>query len=280
MRSAISAEWTKLLPHRGTWMLVWLYPIGMLLLLLAALAARLGGAPGGPIDAADWIGETAMVWYVPAVGFGRYLVAAYVALAFAGEYGWNTWKLIVPHQARWKLIAAKYAAVLGLLYCAWGAAAAIALVLQVVKSAMLGQAIPAGVTAGALFDGHFSLLVEGIAPLLLTAAYASLTAVLTRSTLAAFILSLVLITVDQLFGKIVVLLSAYGVEWPSALYRLLPGYHLENFGRWLHEGVGLQIRLADGVIAYSQTSSFLMLAAWIVGLAGLVFAVFRRQDLN
>ncbi|RYD50590.1 MAG: hypothetical protein EOP60_11375 [Sphingomonadales bacterium] len=282
MYNAISAEWTKLLPHRGTWMLVWLYPLALLaILIIGIFVAAAGKTPDGAATAAGWINQTAIVWHVPTIAFGRYLIAAYFALVFAGEYGWNTWKLVVPHSARWKLIAAKYAVPALLLYLAWFAGAAITVAMNLLEAAVLGKALPGGITAAAILASHFSLLVEGIAPLLLTAVYASMAAVLTRSTLAAFIISLVLITLDQAFGKLAQLLSAYGMEWLSLPYRILPGYHLQNLASWLHEGVGYQARFAGGtIVAYSQTVSLLMLAAWIAGLAALTFATFRRQDIN
>ena len=282
MRNVISAEWTKLLPHRGTWLLVWIYPITLLSILAIGLfVAAAGRSPDEAASAAGWIDQTAVIWYVPKFALGRYLVAAYFALVFAGEYGWNTWKLVVPHSARWKLIASKYAVALVLLYLAWFAAAAIAVIMDLTKSAVLNAAVPSGVTPEALLDGHLTLIVAGILPVLLTAAYASLAAVLTRSTLAAFIICVVLVTMDQTFGLLAQMLSAYGMEWLTFLYRILPGYHLENLTNWIQEGVAYQAKFAGGtVIAYSLTTSILVLTAWVVGLAAAVFLAFRRQDIN
>ncbi|MES2445091.1 MAG: ABC transporter permease [Pseudomonadota bacterium] len=280
MRNLISAEWTKLLPHKGTWLLVWIYPILFTVILTITIFVEPRNAKD-VVTATSWIDDTALVWHVPTVSLGRYFIAAYFALVFAGEYGWNTWKLVVPHAARWKLAGAKYGVALGLLYLAWIAAALISLVLQLVRTAVAGDAIPQGVTPAAMLDTHFQLLVLGIAPLLITAAYAAAAAVLTRSTLAAVIISLVLVTMDELFGRIVGWLSSFGMEWPAVPYRVLPGYHLENLSSWLQEGVGYQLKLATGtVIAYSQTVSLLVLAAWIAGLAALTLFVFRRQDIN
>ncbi len=99
MRNLISAEWTKLLPHKATWLLVWIYPI----LFFVALAIGIMVAPESSKQAkvaAGWIAETAQIWYLAGFTLGRYFIAAYIALVFAGEYGWNTWKLVVPHAAR------------------------------------------------------------------------------------------------------------------------------------------------------------------------------------
>lgn len=286
MRNVISAEWTKLLPHKGTWLLVWIYPIVVLALLIIGIIVELSKAhvpatPDHVATAANWIQGTSFIWYVPTVTLGRYFIAAYFALVFAGEYGWNTWKLVVPHAARWKLIGAKYVVTIGLLYLAWAAAALLATAFSFLESTVTGEAIPKGVTLATIASAHGALIVQGIAPLLIAAGYATLMAVLTRSTLAAFLISLVLVTLDDLLGKLVMWLSALGNEWLVIPYRILPGYHLDNLSSWLKEGVGYQVKLASGAsVAYSQTMSLMVLGAWIVGLGALVFVLFRRQDLN
>jgi ABC-2 type transport system permease protein len=282
MRNQLSAEWIKLRPHRATWFLVWLYPIAFLLILaIGVVVALVNPDPVKPTSVAEWIDQTAMIWNVPRTAFGRYLIAAYFALVFAGEYGWNTWKLIVPHSARWKLIAAKYLVPLALLYIAWIATGAICVAMDLLKAGLTEQVVPAGVTAGGILRWHWLMLVGGIVPVLLTATYASVMAVLTRSTLAAFIISIVLITMDQIFGKLVQMLSRYGMEWLTLLYRVLPGYHLENLASWWLEGAGFQMKFAGGtVVACSMAMSLLVLTAWIAALAALTLVTFRRQDIN
>ncbi|MDV3457265.1 hypothetical protein RZN05_09745 [Sphingomonas sp. HF-S4] len=282
MRNIVSAEWTKLLPHRGTWLLVWLYPIAVGLIMAITIGVKLASRdPATAITAKTWIEQTTPIWYVPMISLGRYLVAAYFALVFAGEYGWNTWKLVVPHAARWKLIGAKYLVATGLLYLAWIGAAAIAALLQFTKFGIAGESIPQGVTLAAILAAHGKLVLLGIAPLLITAAYASVMAVLTRSTLAAFLISLVFVTLDELLGKIVGGLSNFGVEWLAVPYRVLPSYHLDNWTSWLRDGTGYQLKLASGtIVSYSQTTSLVALTLWIVGLGALCLFAFRRQDIN
>jgi ABC-type transport system involved in multi-copper enzyme maturation permease subunit len=279
MRNLISAEWTKMLPHKGTWLLVWIYPI--LFFVIFAITIMVEPKSTKPESVAGWIEDTSVIWHVSSISLGRYFVAAYFAILFAGEYGWNTWKLVVPHAARWKLAASKYVVALGLLYIAWIATALISVAMRYLGSVVTGETLPQGLTLGAILDGHFTLLKLGIAPLLITVGYATAAAVLTRSTMATVIISIVLVTLDELFGRIVGWLSSYGMEWPALIYRVLPGYHLHNLSSWMQGGVAYQAKLATGtVIAYSYSTSFLALTAWIVGLAGLTLWVFRRQDIN
>ena len=112
MLDAFSAELLKMRRHKATWFLVWIFPIGVVLLLALGIVVDLADSSDAVIHpplARQWIAESAAVWSVPTNSLGRILISAYVAVVFAGEYGWNTWKLIVPHRARTTLIAAKYA---------------------------------------------------------------------------------------------------------------------------------------------------------------------------
>ena len=87
MLSAMSAEALKLSRHKATWFLVWIYPIALAVLMLLGIAFDL--AEGNSDHAAQatsaWIAQSAYIWLVPTSGFGRYLIAAYLAVAIAGE---------------------------------------------------------------------------------------------------------------------------------------------------------------------------------------------------
>ena len=100
MLDAISAEALKFRRHRATWGLVWIWPIGLTIIMLLAifidLANGAAGETSGRPTAAGWIADSIGFWNVPGHPLGRYLIGAFVAVVFAGEYGWNTWKLIFP----------------------------------------------------------------------------------------------------------------------------------------------------------------------------------------
>jgi ABC-2 type transport system permease protein len=108
MLEALSAEALKMRTHKATWFLVWLFPIALSIVMLITIVAGMAGVdrPDEP-GLADWIEDTTLIWFIPNNAIGRYLISAFVAVIFAGEYGWNTWKLIVPHRRRTSLIAAK-----------------------------------------------------------------------------------------------------------------------------------------------------------------------------
>ncbi|HEY0147391.1 MAG TPA: ABC transporter permease [Allosphingosinicella sp.] len=282
MSSAVSAEMLKLTRHKATWFLVWLYPIGLLIIFALMISGNLvsDNAPAQP-ELASWLRETALVWSAPGSTFGRYLLAAYVAVVFAGEYGWNTWKLIVPHRRRSSLIAAKYVTILLLFLAAFTMGAIITVIGQVLEDKLSGDTLPAGITLGALLRVHGQTALASLAPALITIGYASLAAVLTRSTIAALVISIVAITVEQLFFNFGPMFSVKAPALVSFLFHLLPGYHLGNLGSWINTGTGLEVLLPKtGMVALSWQVSAAAALAWIATLAGLTFASFRRQDIN
>lgn len=283
MLSAMSAESAKLLRHKATWSLVWLYPIGFTLIFVIAIVVGLAGGnqTPEPPSLAGWIGDTAMIWQVPGNSLGRYLIAAWVAVVFAGEYGWNTWKLIVPHRSRAQLIAAKYLTVLLLFAAAFVLTALISVIGVWAEDVATGDAVPAGITAGLLLREHGQGALAAMAPVFLTIGYASLAAILTRSTIAALVITIVALTVEQLLFTFAPILS---LRYPStiwALYHTLPGYHLANLAQWFTEGQALVRPLPPtGQVALSWGTSLAAAAAWIAATIGLTFAAFRRQDIN
>ena len=282
MLDAISAESLKLTRHKATWFLVWLYPFAFFGIFVAAIIAGLVvPEPPAQMDRQEWLFDTAVIWYVPGNAIGRYLIAAFAAVAFAGEYGWNTWKLIVPHRSRFALIAAKYAVVVALFAIAFILTALISIFGTWLEDVVTGDPLPVGITVGALLEVHGEAALSALPPALLTMGYASLAAILTRSTIAALVIAIVAVSIEQLifnFGPILYMKSP-ALVW--GLYHALPGYHLGNLTRWIRDGAGLVTEFPFGAtVAYGWAASAAIASAWIGGLAALTFASFKRQDIN
>lgn len=282
MNSTLSAEALKLSRHRAAWFLVWIYPIGVIALVLIGMAFDLAetGGPRAPQSAESWIDETAYIWAVPTTGFGRYLITAFVAVAIAGEYSWNTWKLIVPHRPRWMLLAAKLAVIVGFLYFAFLLAALLTVGLAWAWDVVSSDPIPAGVDVGSIFRAHALGFANSLPPFFYTLAYASLAAILTRSMLATLVIA-IFVGMEGAFTLFAPGLYNYapGLVW--ALLHLLPGYHLQNLETWITTGQGLSLPLAPGLpFSLGWAASGAAIGAWIVGLVALAFASFQRQDIN
>ncbi|HEY0116570.1 MAG TPA: hypothetical protein VGB54_12710 [Allosphingosinicella sp.] len=284
MLSAISAEALKLRRHRATWLLVWIFPIGLLAIGLLGIGIELakGGppAPGAP-ELSKWLEDAAGFWSAPSNGLVRYLICAFAAVVFGGEYGWNTWKLIVPHRARRTLIAAKYVVSIALLYAAFVAAALIMTGLNWAEDLLSGDPIPQGVTLGALAEAHWLGFLASLAPVLLSVGYASFASIMTRSTTAALVVGVVVVTLEQLFRGFGPLLSFYLPGPVEFLYQALPGYHVANLGSWIVGGEAISVPFPSGtLINYGWAASLAIVAAWVVALVALTFVRFRRQDIN
>jgi ABC-type transport system involved in multi-copper enzyme maturation permease subunit len=282
MLEALSAEALKMRSHKATWFLVWLFPIAFTIIMLLMIGAGIMGfeAPEQP-DVADWIENTTMIWFVPNNAIGRYLISAFVAVIFAGEYGWNTWKLIVPHRRRTSLIAAKYALVVMLFAISFVLTAALLTGLSLADDALTGDTIPPGLNFAMLWDAQGKAALAAVAPVLISVAYASLAAVLTRSTIAALVIAIVATTIEQVvvgFGPRIYI-EFPSIVWP--LYHVLPGHHIASLSECIREGSALKRDFPGGlVVRYSCTASLAILLAWIAALWGATFAAFRRQDIN
>lgn len=282
MTEALAAEAMKLSRHRATWFLVWLYPIAFLVVMLLGIAFDLAQAnkPDAAQALGSWLEETAVIWEVPASGFGRYLIAAYVAVAIAGEYSWNTWKLIVPHRSRTVLLAAKLVTVTAFLYLAFVAAALITIVLMWTWDVATGDALPPGLSVRELIFVHGLAALNTLPPFLYTLAFASLAAILTRSMIATLVISL-FVTSESMFPLIAPMLYPKAEALVTALVHVLPGFHLHNLESWITTGQTPPLPLAmDHIVTLSWQASAAILGAWTVGLAALAFVSFRRQDIN
>ena len=283
MLDAIRAEALKLRRHRATWLMVWVYPIALGMLVLVQLIRDWLGAPGlhaAPATAATWIGQSSPIWGVPLSGGGRFLIAGFAALVFAGEYGWNTWKLIIPARSRWQLIMAKWAVSFLFVFIAFVAADLLSLLGALLRPLVGGPAIPSGVTFAAIADAHTSAAARSVVPIVYTIAWAGLLAVLTTSVLATVILSIALIMIEQLLLPVGMLAYGYAASLTSMLLHVLPLYHMANLLAWT-KGAGLTLPLAKGAyLVAGWPTSLLVVLAWISGIGAATLATFSRQDLN
>ncbi|HYD12826.1 MAG TPA: ABC transporter permease [Allosphingosinicella sp.] len=281
MLDPIRAEALKFRRHRATWGLVWIWPIGVTLILSLAIAIQVAkGEVGRPESAAGWIADAVGFWNVPLEPLGRYLVCAFVAVVFAGEYGWNTWKLIVPHRARSSLIAAKYVVALALLALGFALGAILFNLLSWLKDLATGTPVPPDLGTAALVKAHGLAALAALGPLLLSVAYTSLAAILTRSTIAALVIGLVITTVERLFRFFAPMLEPWAPGLIGGLYQILPGYHLANLAEWLTGGHVLVIPFPSGPFSMAPAASLAIVAAWTLALVVLTFRLFRRQDIN
>lgn len=284
MLDGFAAEWLKLHRHRATWGLVWILPLGLTVLYLVFIGVEFAGGSMSSDDsptAESWMVDAASIWFVPASTFGRYLIVAFAAVAIAGEYGWNTWKLIVPHRSRAALIAGKFAIVLALLLIAYVVTGILMGLFAFLQASITDRGIPAGVSLSGLLSAHWLGFLQALPALLLTVGYAALAAVLTRSMVATLIVGIVIVTIEGLLVSYAPVLALYMPRLVSALFHALPGYHLANLGQWIAQGAPRTIPFATGeVVSLGWPVSLAVVSGWIVALNAATFVRFQRQDIN
>lgn len=282
MLDAVRAEALKLRRHRATWLMVWIYPI-VVALIVAGVLVHDAFAPPSAAErletAARWIRDSAFVWDIPKSPPGRFLIAGFVAVVFAGEYGWNTWKLIIPARARWQLIAAKWTIAIGFLVLALVLADLIVLLGSWIQ-VLGGEKLPAGVTLAAIADAHLHAGASALLPILYTVAFAAMFAILTQSILATMILSIAIVILEGLLLPIGIMAYGHAPALTAGLIKLLPFYHMANLNAWAR-GAGLVLPLGPGVmLAMSWAASLAALMAWIAAAGAATQVRFLRQDLN
>jgi len=281
MLDAVRAEALKLRRHRATWLMVWIYPIAFTLiiggvLLYGMFAAH--GPAGPPQPAAEWIQDSTMLWKVPTSAPGRFLIAGFAAVVFAGEYGWNTWKLIIPARTRWQLIAAKWAVTLGFLVIALVAADLITLLGGWLGSLQDGE-LPAGLTLAAVAEAHWKAGAHALLPIIYTIAFAALFAILTQSILATVILSIAMVVVEGMLPLIAIFFHGYAPALTAWMVKVLPLYHMANLNAWAKGGATIPLGPKE-MLSLPWTTSFWALTAWIVAAGVGTQVRFLRQDLN
>jgi ABC-2 type transport system permease protein len=244
--------------------LFWAYFAFPLLALLLAVVSevQLAGAPGGrPL--ADIAARALGAAGNPIVHL-FYAVGA--ATLFAGEYRWETWRLLVPRNSRANIVGAKF--VVFALFVSISLAAG--LVADLLPRG-IGQALSASSTAWELSPGQLGRLAIAFAASLVEAmligSIAALVAVATRAFTPAILLPFLL----SLGISFTLAYSA-----PSAkldLLLLLPPHAADAIRSWAAAG-------PDGAVSASVAwSATAALAAWLTLLVVAATMIFQRQDL-
>jgi ABC-2 type transport system permease protein len=98
---------------------------------------------------------------------------------------------------------------------------------------------------------------------------------------AALVIGIVVVTVEQLFRAFGPVLSIYMPGFIDLLYQVLPGYHLANLAEWATDGkarAGAVPERRDPRLSLDRVAG--VVAAWTIGFVALTFLRFRRQDIN
>jgi ABC-2 type transport system permease protein len=230
------------------------------------LKAALGG---GTLDMADALVTAAGNLANPLV---LLFVLIGAATLYAGDYRWETWRLITARNSRINLLLAKLAVVAVLALTAMGFMLVASLIENLIKAAVFERSLTFALT-GEMAGQFLGFAALSGLRILQFAMMGMLAAVVTRSLLAALFVPLVF-GIAQFFSP--QMLGPMGVmpdAWLSVLVN--PGAATD----------AIQAAIAGGVRAAALPDG-LLLKAWVsltlwtlVPLAGAL-AWFRRQDLS
>lgn len=286
LADAVLAEGYRLLRSRTTWFWSVLFvPILSLTFsvigntFLKAKGAALAAQPNAPPEVALALGgrtvDLGQALVTAAGGLAGPMTLLFVligaATLYAGDYRWETWRLVTARNSRSNLILGKVGVLKAL-----ALAAMIALMISAVAESLLKAVIMAKPLVFTFNDGDFGRLVGffflSFWRIVQFTMLALLAAVMTRSLLVALFAPLV-IGVAQFFS--LQILRPFGVEPDSWLHILInPGAAADILKAWLMGGTAADL-LGDGDLAKAIVS----LLFWMLApLAGAI-AWFNRQDL-
>jgi ABC-2 type transport system permease protein len=283
LADAIRSESYRLLQNRTAvfWSVFFVPVVGLALstigfFLLKSKAAQINGGQlppelslGGPLDLGQALAGNAGDLANPAI-LAFLLIGA--ATLYAGDYRWETWRLISARNSRPNLLLGK----VGVLKLLTLAAMLVFLVTgalsEVIKAAIFAR--PLTFTFGATEAGQFGLLfllsfVRVVQFLMISL----LAATVTRSLLAALFIPLVLGVGQFFLGQMSPMLGLAPTEWLTQL--LLPGLAFDTLKALIKGGMEAAA-MPDGIAIKAIVS----LVLWSLAPLAAAIAWFGRQDLS
>lgn len=266
LADAFAAERFRLLRDRGA--LFW----GVVFAPLAGLIFSIGGelfarnvmkvAAVIPVDLAGRMVKALAGAASPVTGLFVLILATAV---LAGDYRWETWRLLTPRNGRANLLLAKLATV--------GAAVAASLALYALAAAAVGLFSVATSRAPLVDYGGGSLLADlagtfviSWLQLMVLVALAAVVGVLARSTMGALIVGLIFAFSQSIL--------ATQMREPTLKALSVPAFS----GDLLKTALLGARSVTDAPQPWPLALAFLL--AWIVGLTAAALALFQRQDLT
>lgn len=283
------AEWGKILGHRwATGCMIWIFPaLAVVGTILGLLAAALSPSFRFGLRAAPalWTSIAIAPWLIPNNPLGRVLLISFTAVLYAGEYQWNTWKVIVPRSRRVPLILVKFVTVALFVVFAFILMSILLTlgigIIHVVAGATYGPTIGVNVLHNFINDYGLQMAYAFMSTVI-AAGYAALAAMITRSILGS-----VAVSVIATIGETLLFLPLSLVAWllntdiPLHLYRFLPGWNLLNLFTYLTGDKPEGLKFPSGkIVIDSQFFNETVLLCWVVGLIALTAYLFYRQDIT
>jgi ABC-2 type transport system permease protein len=283
------AEWRKIIGHRwATGCMIWVWPglavLGTVFaLLVAALSSSFRAGVGE--EPALWTDVATLPWQIPNNILGRALLLGFTAVLFAGEYQWNTWKVIVPRSRRVPLILVKFFTVALFIVFAFTLMSILLTLgiglVHVVAGATYGPTLEGDVLRDFVKDYGLQMSFAFMSTII-AAGYAALAAMVTRSILGSVAFSIVVAVGEtMLIFPLWLIGNLLDTDSVLHIYRFLPGFNLINLFAYLDGYTPEGLEFPSGkVIVDSQLFSEVVLVCWVVGLVAFTATLFQRQDVT
>ena len=282
LADAIRSETYRLSKNRTAlfWSVLFIPIMGILLATLGFVVAKANEAKlagklppelmkGGPLDLGLTLVKSAGDFANPAI---LMFVLIGAATIYAGDYRWETWRLISARNTRPNLLIGKVAVVALVIVLATFAALISDVIASLIQAAVFGRPVTFSMTGAAAAD--FGLLtLTSWARILQFTMLGLLGAVVTRSLLAALFAPLV-IGIAQFF--LPQLLLPMGVTPDGWLMPLLsPGLATDLLKAVIQGGMA-----ATDLPDHALAKGVISLALWIGVPFAAAVAWFNRQDLS
>ncbi len=282
LADAMRSEAYRLLRNRTAvfWSVLFVPIVGLVLsitgsVLIKSKAEQLAGklppelTMGGPLDLGQAIASNAGDLANPAI-LAFLLIGA--STLYAGDYRWETWRLISARNTRPTLLLGKVGVVKLLALSAMLVFLLTGALSEVAKAVIFAR--PLVLTFGATEAGQFGLLfllcfVRVVQFLMIS----QLAAIMTRSLLAALFIPLVLGVGQFFLGQVAPVLGLEPSDWLAQL--LMPGLAFDTLKILVKSGMEAAA-MPDGIAIKAVTS----LAGWSLIPLAAAIAWFARQDLS
>ncbi len=201
--------------------------------------------------------------------FGALFLMIGAAAVLAGDYRWETWRLLTPRNTRQNLLLAKLVVVGEAIFWSLALSAVLAAVAAILGSAINQKALRLSMFGRNLFDVIGVVAITWLEAMTI-AALAACVGVISRSTMGVVIACLGLRFVEGMLSNVL-----RAMEPPNS-WKLLanPAYDADLLRAALLDPS--QLGQASG----SAGPALVVLALWIVALAAAAVVLFRRQDLT
>ena len=293
MFNLLRAEWIKAAKnYLLTSFLMGMLPVGFATLivtftLLGFLSETTRQVPA-EFSTGLWTADILGIWGVvisfPGNLFGRMMPLAFMAVGFAGEYQWGTWRNILPRNRRPMLIVSKLVILITIVMLTlfltsliigvgWG-------ICHRIHDLPYGPAWSGEVLVDFLKSYAQTILI-GLISLMILGGYAALSAMVTRSILGGLLLGFFFSVVDAMsLGALLFFRRLLDIPELTNLYQYTPTYNMDNLRYWFFHGSANTVVASGFTAEPSMGTSFAILIMWVIGLVSLAILVFQRQDIT